>query len=110
MKQQDIYLVDLNPIKGSEQSGVRPVVIISGDTMNEHLGVCIVCPLSGKVKHYASCVIIKKSAKNKLAQDSEAIPFQIRAVSKERFLKKIGVISSEELEQIFQGLIDVLRY
>ena len=110
MKQKDICLVDLNPIKGSEQSGVRPVIIISGDTMNEHLGVCIICPLSGKVKHYASCVVIKKSAKNKLTQDSEAIPFQIRTVSKERFIKKVGEITSDELEQIFQGLSDVLRY
>ena len=46
MRQRDIYWADLNPVKGTEQAGKRLVVIISGNTMNEHLGVSIICPLS----------------------------------------------------------------
>ncbi|MCF7830581.1 type II toxin-antitoxin system PemK/MazF family toxin [Candidatus Gracilibacteria bacterium] len=110
MKQRDIYLVNLNPIKGSEQAGVRPVVIVSGNTMNEKLEICIVCPISSKEKKYASCVPIKKSKSNGLSSNSEIISFQVRTVSKERFGKKLGKITEEQLEQVFSGLSDVLRY
>ena len=46
MKQKDIYLANLNPTKGSEQRGIRPVVVISANAMNDNLNVAIVCPLS----------------------------------------------------------------
>ncbi len=110
MFQKEIYWVDLNPVKGSEQSGKRPVVIVSGDTMNKNLGVSIVCPLSTKVKDYAACVKLKKTELNNLKFDSEIITFQIRTVSHERFLNKIGEISDKELKEVFVGLADVLQY
>ena len=44
MKQRDVYLADLEPTRGKEQRGVRPVVIISPNTMNDRLGIFIVCP------------------------------------------------------------------
>ena len=98
--QKDIYWADLNPIKGSEQSGKRPVVVISGDTLNEHLPVCIVCPLSSKVKNYATCTLIPKSKANHLKSDSEVITFQIRTISQDRLAGKIGAISDSELQDI----------
>jgi mRNA interferase MazF len=50
MKQREIWLADLNPVKGSEQYGVRPVIVISGNAMNDNLGIYIVCPLTRKLK------------------------------------------------------------
>ena len=44
MLQKDIYWANLNPTKGNEQKGERPVVIISGNTMNKNLGIFIICP------------------------------------------------------------------
>lgn len=110
MLQKDIYLVSLNPTKGSEQKGKRPVVIISGNTMNKNLGIFIICPISSKVKGYAGCVTLKKNKINKLDTDSEIITFQIRTIAKERILKKIGEISQEELKEIFYSLNEVLYY
>jgi mRNA interferase MazF len=110
MKQADIYLADLNPVIGSEQAGKRPVVIISGDTMNTYLKVCIICPISSKMKNYASCTIISASKKNGLQSDSEVITFQLRTISQKRLIKKIGTISASELQTIFQGLNDILKY
>ena len=49
MRQEDIYLADLRN-KGSEQAGRRPIVIVSGNMMNEHFEVVIVCPISSVVK------------------------------------------------------------
>lgn len=110
MLQKDIYLVDLNPTQGKEQKGKRPVVIISGNTMNENFDVCIICPISSVIKNYAGSVKLEKNKTNKLDKDSEIITFQIRTIAKERMIKKIGEITNEQLKEIFHSLNEVLYY
>lgn len=110
MKQREIWLSDLNPVRGSEQKGVRPVVIISGNAMNDHLGICIVCPLSSVVKNYAGCLVLFKDETNGLEQDSEIITFQVRTVSKERLIRKLGTITPDQLEILRKGLNEILKY
>lgn len=46
MKQQEIWYANLGPIEGREQNGIRPVVIVSGNNLNDHSDLKIVCPLS----------------------------------------------------------------
>ncbi|WP_159475479.1 type II toxin-antitoxin system PemK/MazF family toxin [Dyadobacter sp. 3J3] len=110
MKQREIWWADLNPVQGSEQRGKRPVVIISGNTMNDHLDIGIVCPLSSKIKNFAGCVILKKDHVNRLEQDSEIISFQVRTISKSRLINKIGQITDDELRQVKIGLNEILTY
>ena len=95
MWQKEIWLADLEPTKGREQGGRRPVVIISGDTMNEHYDVRIVCPISSQVKKFAGCVLLKKDKVNRLRADSEVLTFQLRTVSKGRLIKKMDSITPE---------------
>ncbi len=59
MKQGEIWDVYLDPVSGSEQGGRRPCVIISGDLLNQHLQVVIVCPLTTKIKRYKGNLILK---------------------------------------------------
>ncbi len=110
MKQRDICLADHNPVQGSEQSGIRPVVIISGNAMNDNLNICIVCPLSSNIKNYTGCLVLQKDEVNHLDQDSEVLTFQIRTIAKSRLNKKIGTISESQLNIILNGLRDVLTY
>ena len=110
MKQRDIWMADLNPVKGSEQTGIRPVVIISGNAMNDHLGSCIICPLSSRIKNYAGCLVLKKDRLNGLDKDSEIITFQVRTISGERLISKTGEISIPQLEILKKGLVEVLTY
>lgn len=110
MKQRDICLADLNPVQGSEQSGIRPVVIISGNAMNDNLNICIVCPLSSNIKNYAGCLVLQKDEVNHLDQDSEVLTFQIRTIAKSRLLKKIGTVSWPQFEDLLTGLQEILRY
>ncbi|OGI93965.1 hypothetical protein A3A03_02950 [Candidatus Nomurabacteria bacterium RIFCSPLOWO2_01_FULL_40_18] len=110
MQQRDIYLADLNPTKGKEQKGKRPVVIVSGDTMNKNFSVFIICPISSKIKNYAGCVKLEKNKINKLDENSEIITFQIRTIAKERMIKKIGEITNEQLKEIFYSLNEVFYY
>ncbi len=110
MRQGEIWFANLNPTKGSEQSGFRPLVIISGNMLNEHLKVVITCPLTTKIKDYKGNVVLQPNELNKLIQPSEILTFHIRSVSKERLVRKIGSISADELAVIKQGLDDILRY
>lgn len=110
MKQKDIYLANLNPTLGSEQSGIRPVVIISGNTFNTNLKIKIVCPITSNIKYLKVSVLIEKNNKNNLDKDSVALPFQVRAVSDSRLGEKIGEISDRELILILNKLNDNLVY
>ncbi|TSC77558.1 MAG: putative growth inhibitor, PemK-like protein [Parcubacteria group bacterium Gr01-1014_24] len=110
MLQKDIYLADLNPVKGREQKGKRPVVIISGNTMNKNFSIFIICPISSKIKNYAGCVKLEKNKINKLSENSEIITFQIRTLAKERMIKKIGEITDEQLKEVFYSLNEIFYY
>jgi len=110
MKQCEIWQTDLHPVLGSEQKGIRPVVIISGNLLNQYLPVVIVCPLTSKIKGYKGNLILEPDIRNGLSLRSEIMLFHIRSISKERLIRKIGTISEAQLEQLKKGLGDILRY
>jgi len=110
MKQREIWIADLNPVRGSEQQGIRPVVIVSGNAMNDNHGICIVCPLSSKIKNYAGGMVLTKDEINGLEQNSEIITFQIRTISKARLIRKSGEITKVQLDILKKGLLEVLTY
>ena len=110
MQQGEIWFANLDPAKGSEQSGNRPVVIVSGNTLNGTLPIVIVVPITSKIKSYPTCVILQAGKTSGLKKDSEAIPFQIRALAKKRLTKRIGRIGGEELREILKGLFIALTH
>jgi|TARA_R110000737_G_scaffold151521_1_gene180790 mRNA interferase MazF len=110
MKQGEIWYANLNPSKGSEQAGHRPVVILSGNLLNEYLPIVICCPLTSKIKNYKGNVVLQPNKENKLENPSEILTFHIRSVSKDRLTKQLGKIKDNELKAIKQGLDDILRY
>jgi len=110
MKQGEIWSADLNPVKGSEQHGYRPVVIISGNMLNKYLQIVITCPLSSKIKNYKGNIILTPDKQNGLSESSEVMVFHIRSISKGRLVKKLGNITSNELNELKLGLDDILRY
>ncbi|MDB4303865.1 type II toxin-antitoxin system PemK/MazF family toxin, partial [Desulfosarcina sp.] len=108
--QCEIWYADLNPVRGSEQKGHRPVVIVSGNMLNTYLNIVIVCPLTTKIKEYKGNIILKPNKQNGLAKKSEVLTFHVRSISKDRLVKMIGTISNEDLILLKQGLNDILRY
>ena len=110
MKQGEIWELYLNPVQGSEQSGRRPAVILSGNMMIKYLKVVIVCPLTTKIKNYKGNVILTPDEINGLTKESEILTFHIRSVSKDRLKTRIGLITNDQLTVIKHGLNDILRY
>lgn len=100
MKQGEIWELYLNPTKGSEQSGRRPAVIISGNMLNTYSQVVIVCQLTTSIKNYKGNLNIKPNENNGLEKISEVLTFHVRSVSKTRLDKKIGKIPLKDVEVI----------
>lgn len=110
MKQGEIWEMYFDPVKGSEQGGRRPAVIISGNLVNQYLHVVIVCPLTTKIKNYKGNLIIEPTTKNGLEDISEVMTFHVRSVSKDRLKTKLGEIPMKDVEFIKSTLNDILRY
>jgi mRNA interferase MazF len=110
MKQGDIWLVDLDPTRGAEIQKVRPVIIVNNNSLGK-LPLKIIVPITDWKDRYeiASWMIrIQPNRQNGLTKESAADCFQIRSVSQDRFVKKIGSVSVSEMEDIREGLTQVL--
>ena len=110
MKQGEIWYADLNPTKVSEQSGLRPVAIISGNLLNEHLQIIIVVPLATKIKNYKGNPILTPNKVNGLKTESEMLTFHVQSISKDRLVRKIGIIDIADLNLSMKTLNDILKY
>ena len=107
----EVYWVDLEPTRGSEQSGKRPAVIVSGSSINEVTRTRIVCPLTTKVyDKRLGRVHIPKTKGNGFKQDSDALVSQIRTVDVERLGKKLGQVTDAQIGAIVQTLNILLTY
>lgn len=95
MKKFDIVLVDLNPVKWSEQSWIRPCIIIQNDFANKVSKTFVIAIISSVIKTYPHTLIINESSKNWLKNISRIDLLQIRTIDQERIL---SVLWSLDLE------------
>ncbi len=110
VKQGEIWWANLNPTKGSEQSGHRPVVVVSGNMLNRNLSIVIVMPLTTQIKNYKGNLVLHPNSKNGLNEISEVLIFHIRSLSQSRLSKKIGSIQKNEIQQLISNLNEIMRY
>jgi mRNA interferase MazF len=103
----DIVWADLNPVRGREQAGQRPVVVISQDVFNDRSGTVIAVALSSHPQK-AGFPLTFELSHPKLPKKSWVKISQIRTLSIERLGQKIGRISAEELSLIVEGLNEII--
>jgi mRNA interferase MazF len=106
MKQGEIWLINLDPAIGAEIQKTRPAIIVNDNALGK-LPLKIVVPLTEWKDHYEIApwmIHISPTAENNLDKDSCADCFQVRSVSQLRFVSKIGVVTSDSLKDIKQGL------
>lgn len=102
----DVYLANLDPVKGSEQEGQRPVVVMSRDAINNNSPIVVVVPCTdaaNKKKIYPSHVRIKAGVGG-LTMDSVVLCEQVRAISKDRLKRQMGTLSRSEIASIEASL------
>lgn len=110
MRQSEIWLIDLDPTKGAEIQKTRPAIIVNDDKLGK-LPLKIIVPVTDWKDRYGIApwmVKIEPTATNGLSKVSSADCFQIRSLSQERLIKKLGNIDSITLFEIKEAIRKVL--
>jgi mRNA interferase MazF len=105
----DVVLCDLNPVIGTEQAGVRPVVILQVDRANAASPHTIIAPFTTKIRRalLPSHVLVPAHSAN-LKEDSVLLCEQIRVIDKRRIVKVLGRTSDAQMEQVAAALRVIL--
>ncbi len=103
----EIRWADLNPVRGREQAGFRPVLIISQDVFNDRSGTVIAMAITSQPQR-AGFPLTLELGSAELPKRSWVKISQIRTLSVERIGKRIGRVSPEELDQIIEGLNEII--
>lgn len=110
MKRGDVYDARLDPVEGSEQAGIRPVIIVSRDSINTSSSVVLAVPCTTyrPGRHVYVTQVLIRAPDGGLTADSIALGEQIRALSKNRFLHQRGTLSSQSLALLDRALLIAL--
>jgi mRNA interferase MazF len=103
----EIYWADLDPTKGHEQAGQRPVLVLSQDVFNERSGVVIAMALTSQPQR-AGFPLTYELTSPHLPKKSWVKINQIRTLSQERLGKRIARIAPEDLDRIIEGLNEIV--
>ena len=91
----EVYYADLSPVIGSEQGGMRPVLIVQNDIGNKHAPTTIIAPITSRFTKKSLPTHLPLSNCG-LAKDSIALCEQLRTIDKKRLREKMGEIGEEE--------------
>ncbi len=99
VKRFDVYLVNLDPTIGSEIQKTRPCLVISPDEMNRNIRTVIVAPMTSAGKAYPTRVLCTFQKKK-----GQIVLDQLRTIDKERLIKRLGTIGSEDQLEVISIL------
>lgn len=90
----EIWLADLNPIRGSEQAGTQPVLILQNNSINRFTSTFLALPVTTKLRRASlpTCVLLTEG-EGGLARDSVALCHQLRVLDKSRLMRRLGLVS-----------------
>jgi len=104
-----VFLASLNPVRGSEQSGRRPVLIVSREEINQVLSVVNIIPLTSLKagrKVYPNEALVPRGTAG-LWADSIALCYQIRMIDKRRLERQLGELADTRIRR---DVVDALRF
>ena len=103
IKRGDIFYADLNPVVGSEQGGIRPVLVVQNNVGNRYSPTVVVLPLSTAKKHYLP-THIHIHGSEALPKDSVILAEQIRTIDRNRLRDYIGSLDAEMMNEINKAM------
>lgn len=105
IKRGDIYYADLRPVIGSEQGGIRPVLILQNNVGNRHSPTVIAAPITSKMgkPRLPTHVSLDKHTEG-LHRGSIILLEQLRTIDKSRLRERVGALDTSEMERIDQAL------
>jgi mRNA interferase MazF len=101
-QRDEVWLVTLDPTQGVEIQKTRPCLVISPDEMNEHLRTVIIAPMTTVMRPYPTRVPVRFQAKR-----GQVVLDQIRAVDRQRLVRKLGTISASTAQTVSARLLEM---
>lgn len=106
VKRGELYYADLSPVVGSEQGGIRPVLVIQNDIGNKYSPTVITAPITSKLNKAKLPTHIELSSKDYgLEKDSVILLEQIRTIDKTRLKEKIGELNTIKMNQVNRAMM-----
>ena len=106
IKRGEIYFAQLNPVIGSEQGGVRPVLVVQNDIGNQYSPTTVILAITGRINKAKMPTHVEIQAEEYgLERDSVILAEQIRTIDKMRLKQKIAALDEETMSKVDQALI-----
>lgn len=104
IKRGDVFLVDFNPARGSEQAGMRPALIIQNDTGNKYGATTIVAAITTAIQKNYPFLVCLGAGEGGLERESAVNLAQILTIDKGRLIRKLGNLSGEKIQAVDQAI------
>ncbi len=105
VRRGDIFYANLNPVIGSEQGGLRPVLILQNDIGNTYSPTTIIAAITSRIKRAKLPTHIElKSNRYRLEKDSVVLLEQLRTIDKQRLKERIGHLDEETMAKVNNAL------
>ncbi len=104
VKKGDLYFADLSPVVGSEQGGVRPVLVVQNDVGNRYSPTIIVAAITSQTKAELPTHVKLEAADGGLSKNSVVLLEQLRTIDKKRLKEHIGCLSQAQMPGVDQAL------
>jgi mRNA interferase MazF len=102
-KRGEIWLVNFNPGRGSEQKGIRPALIIQNDIGNQYASTTIVAALTTTIKKYPVTVLLTQKESG-LKETSMVNLAQVLTIDKGRLIKKLGKLGEDKMREVDEAI------
>jgi mRNA interferase MazF len=101
----DIYLADLNPSRGSEQAGVRPVILVQRQNLDRFTRTVVVIPVTTNLRRaQIPGTVLIAAGEGGLSQESVALCYQIVVIDRQRLQRQLGTLSAVYLQQLGEAI------
>ena len=106
VRRGDLFLARLGPIVGSEQAGVRPVLVVQSDLANRYFRTILSAPVSASPKaQQREFIVLLNAGEGGLPRPSAVLVFQIRTLDRVRFVKRIGTLSPNRMTEVDRAIL-----
>ena len=110
VKRGELYFADLSPVVGSEQGGVRPVLVVQNDTGNKYSPTVIAAAVTSKINKARLPTHIELPHAYGLAKDSVILLEQIRTIDKKRLMSRIGELPKATMSRVNRAILISLGF
>lgn len=109
IRRGDIFYADLRPVIGSEQGGIRPVLVVQNDTGNRHSPTVIIAAITSRIKTKLPTHVEIDSKRYDIIKDSVILLEQLRTIDKSRLKDKVCHLDKEIIDKVNEALITSLE-